>query len=47
MITGAPAPSEERSMLKLTFMMILGFVMVLLAFGYVNGGGNDKNDKKK
>lgn len=29
-------------MLKLTFMMMLGFVMVLFAFGYVNGGGKRK-----
>lgn len=29
-------------MLKLTFMMLLGFLMVFLAFGYVNGGGRKK-----
>ena len=34
-------------MLKLTFMMLLGFLMVFLAFGYVNGGGDDKKNKKK
>lgn len=29
-------------MLKMTFMMLLGFLMVFLAFGYVNGGGGKK-----
>ena len=30
---------RRKKMLKMTFFMVLGFVMVLLAFGYVNGGG--------
>lgn len=30
---------STEQMLKMTFFMMLGFVMVLLAFGYVNGGG--------
>lgn len=31
-----------EKMLKLTFMMLLGFVMVLFSFMYVNGKDNDK-----
>jgi hypothetical protein len=34
-------------MIKMTSMMVLGFAMVLLAFGYVNGGPDDKNKKNK
>ena len=44
MIAGIYFVTDRRryTMLKLTFMMLLGFVMVFLAFGYVNGGGKKK-----
>ncbi len=35
------------SMIQMTSMMLLGFAMVFLAFGYVNKGEDDKNKKDK